>query len=135
MAGIYSERFLMCEGNAVMQSTVVPARRRWVLRNLLMSRAADTGGVNLRVGVRWAIVFNFTPAAPVVALDMRVVAYAGEAVQLVTYGSATWATLSGYQFDDLNAAPGPPAPAHESAPPLVTGLPAWASIPDGPRAQ
>src|SRR4051794_31864341 len=111
MPAIYSERFLMCEGNAVTRTVTVPPRKRWVLRDFLLSRVGDTGGANVAIGALWAIVFNFPATQFLVALDIRIVAYAGETVKIVTYGSSTWATLSGYAFDDPTGAVGPPADA------------------------
>lgn len=106
-ARIYSERFLQVSGHEGAGIYWVPDGKRVVLRNLVLSTVEEFAGANLGVGSQWAVVFNFQAGVPVVALDMRIVAYAEESIQLMTFGVSTWATLAGYQFDDPTGAIGP----------------------------
>lgn len=120
---IYSERFLSCEGNGVSAIAWVPAGQRWVLRDFLLSRVGEVGGGNLGVAGVWNLVFNFPADDYALALDIRVVAYAGESVEIVTYGSATWATLSGYAFADPENRSGPPVEQVNGSRPIADVLP------------
>lgn len=113
MGGIYSERFLHAQGQGVNVSARVPAGHRWVLRDIVLSNNDVPAGSNLRVGGFYVAVYNFPGVNTLVRLDMRVVAYAGELVELSTLGPTTWATLSGYAFADPTGATGPPADVTE----------------------
>lgn len=97
---IYSERFILNNGNGVTKTLTVPDGTRWVLRNLLLS--ADIAGGAFVLHVHGFVVLALYPqAVPFLQeLDMRLPVYEHETVALSTYGAGSYGALSGYSFND-----------------------------------
>lgn len=100
-ARIYSERFLLGLRTNGGQSYEVPAGRRAVIRSLSL-QTFSSGSGTLYLAVAGATLMAWSPGAKMDRhIDLRLVVYEGESIDLSCDGSLTCAwCCSGYLFDD-----------------------------------
>lgn len=102
MAGrIYSERFLHGRAVTATQSLLVPTGKRAVIRFLTVC-TFDQSGLNFNFRVAGTpVVFLHDPAVWTERrFDLRLVAYAGEAIEVITDGADISWHVSGFLFAD-----------------------------------
>jgi hypothetical protein len=102
MATAYSTRFILGTGASFSHVYTVPAGHRAVLRDLSATGySGDNAAIALLV-TGTTIAYHVFPAQySFYQWEGRIVAYAGEPVQLSSAGASVVAVLSGYLFADL----------------------------------
>lgn len=97
----YSTRFLIGRGSHVTQQYVVPAGMRAVVRFVLIQIfAAGSQFATVRVGAAPAVYWDTPGAFQNFTRDVRLVAYAGELVEIVHDNADATHHVSGFLFAD-----------------------------------
>ena len=99
--GVYSERFINYVGPAATSTYAVPLGKRAIVKNVF-SYNGDGVARNLAIAVAGKGVW-VTPVPGgngQVSVDLFIVLYAGELLQLITYGAQQSAGASGYLLAD-----------------------------------
>ena len=118
---LYSERFLVYEGQGLATFTVAIGNRAIIKCVTLINQGSTNGLTRLLVAGRSIWSGSVPASAGLVSPVMAVVAYGGELIQIYNETSGMGVSVSGYLFDD--AARGATKPVDPGPGPRPTPLP------------
>lgn len=123
MATVYTTRFLYTEGPGATKTYTVPDGKRAVVRSVFFMAYA-AAGMTFWVTVHGITVVYWSNQAVTAynSLDVRLVAYERETIQLLTTGPDARAMVTGFLFDDPY---GPPAETKPTPPARPEIDPRW----------
>lgn len=103
MPGAYTRRFLAANATSASASTVVPASRVWVVRNIVITYRASTSGDQIFVtainGTTIVAGYRWTTGNPVAYLwESRIALNAGESLGWLTPTGIWDVVITGYDL-------------------------------------
>lgn len=107
------------QGVDVTDTYRVPTGKRAIVTSFVAAKSdtPQVGSIWLQVAGMWCVCIALPVTKATTSMEMRIVAYQGELLQLLTVSAAITGVVSGYLFDDSVGAP----PENKPAPPGLIG--------------